>query len=221
MKRPRLLPFLLASTLALCGLAGGGAWLAWRCDRDDYLNRVAPSWLNEREQYLFACGAVWHSFDNGQTWTTIRAQGLPWLLRDGYIAADREPGRMYLGIVLSSQSSLSCPLCALTRAEPALYLSNDGGLHWTLSERFASGPAGESYFHAVYADPNYAGSAWAVLTRGDETAYFATNNNGDVWRKTCVETYTGQCDPPDEFLANKTLLDRINEDSGPPAPPEP
>lgn len=219
MPRPRrLLLTLLTALVAACGLAGGGAWWLTRCDRADYTAQAAWSWLNESEKYLFACGQVWHSFDDGRTWTTIRAQGLPPLARDGHIAADREPGRMYLGLLLGGQSTLRCLLCAWTQATPVLYLSTDGGQHWVVAQRFTPGPAGSSYFRAVYADPDYAGSAWAILVRGDETAYYATNTRGSVWRKTCIETYSGQCDPPDDFLSDETLFDRVNDNRPPPPP---
>ncbi|MCC7359613.1 MAG: hypothetical protein IT317_09060 [Anaerolineales bacterium] len=214
MPRPRprrLLPVLVTALLAVCGLAGGGVWLVTRCDRAAYTQRAAWSWLNEQEKYLFACGQVWHTFNNGRTWAAITARGLPLLVRDGYIAVDREPGRLYLGLVLGGHSRPTCLLCAWTQATPALYLSTDGGQHWIVAQRFTPGPAGSSYFRAVYADPDYAGSAWAILVRGDETAYYATNTRGNVWRKTCIETYSGQCDPPDAFLADDTLLDRLND----------
>ncbi len=209
--RPRLLRPLLVLALALCGLAGGTAWLATRCDRAAYMAQAAPSWLNTQEKYLYACGQVWHSFDNGQTWTTITSQGLPLFTRDGHIAVDREPGRLYLGLILGGQSSLRCLLCAWTQVTPALFLSQDGGQHWTVAVRFPAGPTTDSYFRAVYADPDYAGSAWAILTRGDETAYYATNTSGAAWRKTCIETFSHQCDPPDAFLANDTRLDNVND----------
>ncbi len=209
-RRPLLL-ITLTALVAVCALAGGAGWLATRCDRDAYAAQAAPSWLNQQEKYLFACGQVWHSFDNGRTWTTITTRGLPLLRRDGYIAVDREPGRLYLGLVLAGHSRLSCLMCGWTEVTPALYLSDDGGQHWVLAQRFTPGPAGNSYFRAVYADPDYAGSAWAILIRGDETAYYATNTRGSVWRKTCIETYSGQCDPPDDFLSDETLFDRVND----------
>jgi hypothetical protein len=211
MPRRRLATLLLTALLALCVLASGGVWLLARCDRDAYASQAAWSWLNAQEKYLFACGRVWHTFDNGRTWSTIAAQGLPLLVRDGYIAVDREPGRLYLGIVLGGRSSLNCLLCAWTQSNPVLYVSVDGGQHWTVAQRFTPGPAGSSYFRAVYSDPDYAGSAWAILVRGDEVAYYATNSRGSVWRKTCIETYSGECDPPDDFLADDTLLDRLND----------
>jgi hypothetical protein len=209
--RRKLLLIMLSTAVLVCGLAGGAGWLLTRCDRDAHAAQAAASWLNDQEKYLFACGQVWHSFDNGRTWAAISARGLPVLTRDGYIAVDREPGRLYLGLMLGGRSSLRCLLCGLTQVTPALYLSDDGGQHWTMAQRFTPGPTGDSYFRAVYSDPDYAGSAWAILIRGDEVAYYATNTRGSVWRKTCIETYSGQCDPPDNFLSNDTVLDRVND----------
>jgi hypothetical protein len=206
---PRRKPLaLLATGLLLLALTASGlAYAVLHCVRADYLDRAAPSWLNDHEQYLFACGDVWHSFDRGATWTRIPDFGLPLLARNGHIAVDRTPGRLYLGLVLPGRSRLDCLLCAWTRAIPVLYLSEDGGQHWRQVHEFTAGPSSESFFRAVYSDPDYAGSAWAILVRGDEVSYYATNTQGRVWRKTCTETYPGECDPPDAFLSNSSLFE--------------
>jgi hypothetical protein len=199
-RRSRLLA-LLSASLAVCLLAGGGAWAFFRCDRGAFHERSTASWLNLRERYLFDCGQVWHSFNDGATWSRVPSQGLPSLARVGRVAVDRTPGRLYLGLLLAGRSTLRCLFCAWSEVTPAIFLSEDGGQHWTTAHRFTSGPVGSSAFQAVHADPDYAGSAWVILTRGSETAYYATNTAGRVWVKTCVETYNGECDPPDQFLS--------------------
>jgi hypothetical protein len=185
----------------VCLVAGGAAWVLLRCDRSTFAERSSASWLNDRERYLFACGQVWHSFDDGASWTRVPSQGLPGLAREGPLGVDRTPGRLYLGLLLAGRSTLRCLLCAWTEVTPVIYLSEDGGQHWHNVHRFTSGPAGNSTFRAVYSDPDYEGSAWVILTRGSETAYYATNTGGQVWIKTCVEDYSGLCDPPDELLS--------------------
>jgi hypothetical protein len=199
-RRNRLIA-LLSAGLALCLLTGGGIWAFFRCDRNTFVERSTASWLNLRERYLFACGQVWHSFDDGAHWSRVPNQGLPSLAREGRIAVDRTPGRLYLGLLLAGRSTLRCLFCAWTEVTPAIFLSEDGGQHWVLVHLFPGSPVGSSAFQAVHADPSYAGSAWVILTRGSETAYYATNTGGRVWVKTCVETYSGRCDPPDSFLS--------------------
>ena len=196
----RAIVWLAAVAMMLCAAAGGGAWWTLRCDLDDHVERVAPSWVNERESFLFACGQVWRSGDSGETWVRVPSQGLPRLVRQGHIAADLTPGRFYLGLLLSGQSRPKCPLCLLTEVRPVIYVSSDGGAHWTLARQFQNAPAGDSGYRALHADPDYSDAAWAVLTIGGETAYYATNTGGRLWRKTCVERGANFCDPPDEFL---------------------
>jgi hypothetical protein len=185
----------------VCSAAGGAAWYATSCDRDSYQDRASTSWVNDQEKYLFACGHVWHSLDAGQTWQQIPSGGLPLLARDGRIAVDRTPGHLYLGLILAASSTLSCPLCPLTRVQPAMYVSDDGGQHWKLTHRFPGGTAGLVRYRALNADPNFPGSAWAIIQREEVAIYYGTNTGGRAWLQTCIESPPIFCDPPAEFMA--------------------
>jgi photosystem II stability/assembly factor-like uncharacterized protein len=203
-KRKWLVIGLLSLTLA--GAVGGGAaWGFMRCDWRDYPNQARASWVHPQEHYLFACGRVWHSTDNGRTWKQIIPRGLPLGLRDGQIAADRQPGLLYLGVVRAAPFSWTCPLCGLTRAQPLMYISHDGGATWALAYQFQQGPAGSTRFLGVNADPDYSEAGWVVLQRGDEQAYYGTNTGGSHWQKTCVEETIASlhCDPPEDLLEAK------------------
>ena len=205
---------LLGGALLVCGGLGAVVWRTVGCDRGDYLGRASASWLNSSEEYLFACGTVWHSLDAGRTWKGLQSAGLPRLLREGRIAADRTAGRLYLAVLLASQASPRCPLCPLTRVEPAMYLSEDGGLHWVLIRRFPEGQAGLIQFRAIYADPVCSDAAWVILSTGERSVYYATNDGGRQWRQTCVEIPPDYCDPPDKFLEWKHVrhdTDEYNE----------
>jgi photosystem II stability/assembly factor-like uncharacterized protein len=191
----------LAGLLLVSGAAGGVVWAVTRCDRDQYLGRAATSWVNPQEKYLFACGAVWHSLDAGQTWAQVPAGGLPWLLRDGHIAEDRSVGRLYLAVVLAVPSNLTCLLCTFTEVRPAIFLSEDGGRNWRLTARFTAGAIGLTDFRSISADPNYSEAAWAELVTGEQVTYYATNTGGQAWRLTCEERMGYFCDPPSDYLA--------------------
>jgi hypothetical protein len=191
----------LAGLLLVCAATGGTAWYVSRCDRDSYQNSASVSWINADEKYLFACGHVWHSFDAGQTWTQIPSGGLPLLLRDGRIAVDRTPGRLYLAVLLSVPSSLQCLLCPLTRVQPVMYLSEDGGRDWREAQRLPEGLAGITSFRTLSADPDYPDAGWTVLVSGERVVYWATNDGGHQWRLTCEERLGYFCDPPADFLA--------------------
>ena len=192
---------LLAGLLVLCAAAGGGAWYATRCDQATFRARGATSWVNSQEKYLYTCGQVWHSLDAGQTWAQISSGGLPLLAREGRIAVDIAPGHLYLGLLLSAPSTLSCPLCPLTRVDPAVFVSDDGGRHWLLIRKFNGGLAGVIRFRQLTADPNYPGSAWAIIQRESTNVYYATNTSGRAWLQTCVEIPPNFCDPPADFMA--------------------
>ena len=197
----RVLLAALAGLLLVCAAAGGAGWYATRCDRDSYLKQAATSWVNSREKYLFACGQVWHSLDAGQTWQPIASSGLPLLARDGRIAEDRAPGRLYLAMLLAVPSSLACPLCPLTRVQPTIYLSADGGRSWQMGQQFPEGPSGITFFRSLSADPDYEDAAWTVLVTGERVVYWASNNGGHGWIRSCEEQIEYFCDPPSDFLA--------------------
>ena len=147
--RRRLLLASLAGLLLVCAAGGGAVWYSQRCDRSTDLNRASVSWLNKQEEYLFACGQVWHSLDAGATWKQIPAGGLPLLLRDGRIAEDRTVGRLYLAVILAMPSSLQCLLCPFTEVQPVMYRSADGGEHWQVANRFQAGIAGITSFRSL------------------------------------------------------------------------
>jgi photosystem II stability/assembly factor-like uncharacterized protein len=192
---------LLAGLLVLGAAAGGGAWYATRCDQSNFRTRAATSWVNSQDKYLYTCGQVWHSLDAGQTWAQISSGGLPLLAREGRIAVDIAPGHLYLGLLLSDPSTLTCPLCPLTRVEPAIYASDDGGRHWKLIHTFSGGHTGVIRFRQLTSDPNYPGSAWAIIQHETTNVYYATNTSGRAWLQTCVEVPPNFCDPPADFMA--------------------
>jgi photosystem II stability/assembly factor-like uncharacterized protein len=199
--RHRLVLASLAGLLLVGAATGGLVWAATRCDRGAYLGRASVSWVNNQEEYLFACGQVWHSLNAGQTWTPIHSGGLPWLLRDGRIAEDRTVGRLYLAVTLAVPTSFQCLLCPFTEVQPAIYLSEDGGHHWRLTGLFPGGPTGFTDFRSISADPDYGDAGWVVVARGEQVAYYATNTGGQQWRLTCEERLGYFCDPPSDFLA--------------------
>jgi hypothetical protein len=199
--RRRFILASLAGLLVVCAAAGGGAWYTTRCDRDSFLDRASTSWVNDQEKYLFACGQLWHSLNAGQTWEQIPSGGLPWLARDGRLAIDRKPGQLYLGLLLADPSTLTCPLCPLTRVQPAVFVSVDGGEHWKLMHKFSGGLTGVIRFRAINADPNFPGAAWAIIQHEQTSIYYGTNTGGRAWLQTCVEIPPNFCDPPAEFMA--------------------
>jgi photosystem II stability/assembly factor-like uncharacterized protein len=191
----------LAALLACAG-AGGAAWYFTRCHRDDYLSQVKVFLPNPQEQYLFACGRIWRTINGGRSWTRPPMRGLPFGVRTAQIAVDRKPGLLYLGVVAHTRLSFNCLQCTWIRVQPAIYVSHNGGMDWQLAREFNFGPGGQTLFMAVHADPDYENAAWAILKRGDDVAYYATNNGGRTWQKTCSEDDFPnlRCDPPDELL---------------------
>jgi hypothetical protein len=198
--------FILAGGLGatlLCATLGGLALYLTRCDMRDYLNRAAPVPGNRPEQYLFACGNVWHSRDGGRVWVRMSARGLPFEARDGHLAADRQPGILYLGLLINSQSSVYCLNCAWTKLRPAIYVSTDNGRTWTFSYKFKRGPAEDGGFLGLFADPERAGVVYAVIKNSDEIAYYGTGTSGRFWKQLCAEYYftgSGGCELPDSVL---------------------
>jgi hypothetical protein len=199
--RRRILLASLAGLVAICAAAGGGVWFANRCDRSSFANRAATSWVDNQEQYLFTCGQLWHSLDAGQTWERLPTNGVPFLARDGRIAIDRTPGQLYLGLLLADPSTLVCPLCMLTRVTPAVFVSQDGGLHWKQMHEFSGGTTGIIRFRSITSDPNFPGAAWAIIQHEQTSIYYGTNTSGRAWLQTCVEVPPNFCDPPAEFMA--------------------
>ncbi len=198
----RRVVFASLAGLLLVSLATGGlVWAATRCDRAAYLGRASVSWVNRQEEYLFACGSVWHSLDAGQTWTQIPAVGLPWLLRDGRIAEDRSVGRLYLAVIVAIPSSFQCPLCPFTEVQPVVYLSTDGGPSWRPSARFPAGQSGITDFRSISADPDYGDAAWVVVATDGRVVFYATNTGGKHWIFACEEQLDYVCDPPADYLA--------------------
>lgn len=204
---------------ALSAGVGGATWYFTRCDMADHLSQAKSFLPNPQEQYLFACGRVWHSLDGGHAWAQVPAQGLPSGLRDAEIGVDRKPGLLYLGAITNPRlvPNFECLTCAWVKVRPAIYVSHDGGLRWTLAHAFRPAAAGDSRFIAVNADPDYDSAAWVILKRGDEVAYYGTNTAGRAWQKTCVEVNPSipRCDPPDDLLRFRHEKSHRNRGEGP------
>ena len=198
----RLLLTWALGLVLLCAGLGGGAWYAVRCDMHDYLGQAKASETHPRERYFFACGAVWRSLDGGQTWQRLPVNRPLSSVREAHLAVDRKPGVLYLAAMLSLPTSWACPLCAWTRVQPTLYVSTDGGDHWSPVYQFKPGLARSTRFVALHADPDYGEAAWVIIQQGDYVAYYGTNTAGQVWQRTCVEESTDSvdCDPPETLL---------------------
>lgn len=179
----------LATTLLVCFSASGVVAYALRCNVLDYLDRASQSPHNSYDRYLFACGYIWHSLDGGQRWDRIDQHGLPFGSRDGYIAVDRQRGRLYLGILIKTSSSLQCLDCAWKSLRPAIYVSTDGGNSWIFTYKFKRGPAGNSDFVGLYIDPHKDNYAYAIIKNVDEITFYASGTSGQFWKATCQEYY--------------------------------
>lgn len=175
-------------TLACAGL-GAGIWYTTRCSVFDYMDRASTSPRNYEERYLFACGYVWHSLDGGGSWLRVDPQGLPLGARDGYVAVDANPGRLYLGILINSRSSIYCWDCAWKNLRPAIYTSLDGGNTWTFTYKFKRGPAGQGGFVGLFVDPAKDNFIYAVIKNADEVTFYASGTSGQFWKPMCTEYY--------------------------------
>lgn len=187
----------------LASAVGGAAWYLLRCDMRDYLSRAAAFPLNPNEQYLFACGYLWHSVDGGRVWTRLDSSGLPLATRDGFVAVDRKPGILYLGILINSQSSIYCWNCAWSFLRPALYVSSDGGRTWSFAYKFKRGPAQNGDFVGLFANPGESGNLWAIIRNNDEISHYATRTSGQNWKRVCYEYYfvgANGCEIPEHVL---------------------
>lgn len=180
---------LLAGTLLACLSTSAGVAYALQCNVIDYMNRRAANPANKSEQYLFACGYVWHSTDQGAVWNRVDPTGLPFGVRDGYIASNGQPGHLYLGILTLTRSSLNCWNCAWRNQRPAIYTSVDGGHTWILSYKFKAGPAGDGGFVGVYAHPTKDKFLYAVIKNSDEVTFYASGTSGQFWKPICLEYY--------------------------------
>ncbi len=201
----RLALISLVSLVVVCAGAGGTVAYFNRCSLLDYLGRAAVSPLNPNHQYVFACGYVWYSVDGGRLWNRINQHGLPVGTRDGFIAFDREPNTLYLGVLILSRSSIHCLQCAFTNLRPAIYLSADAGQTWTFAYKFRRGPAENGGFIALYGNPQQAAQVWAVIHNGDEITYYASATGGRFWKESCTEYYflsSGGCAVPADVLTS-------------------
>ncbi len=180
---------ILAGILLAClGTSAVTAYVL-RCNVLDYLDRLSANPRDPDEQYLFACGYVWHSTNNGGLWNRVDPTGLPFGVRDGYIAANGQSGHLYLGILTLTRSSLQCWNCAWRNLRPAIYTSNDGGHTWVLAYKFKQGAAGEGGFIGLYAHPTKDRFLYAVIKNADEVTFYASGTSGQFWKPTCMEYY--------------------------------
>jgi hypothetical protein len=186
--RKFLLALALGATLMVAG-AGAAVWAFTQCNMLDYLDRAALVPSRPQERYLFACGYLWRSMDGGRRWVRQSVRGLPVGVRDGHIAVDRRPGTLYLGILINSQSSRYCWNCAWTKLRPAIYVSQDGGRHWTYTYKFRRGPAEDGGFLLLMADPDHEGWVWAVIKNADEITFYGSGTSGQFWKDYCREYY--------------------------------
>ena len=185
----RFLLTALGVTLGVCLGAGGAAGSLLRCNVLDYTDRASLNPLNPYDRYLFACSYVWHSLDGGRRWDRVDPHGLPFGARDGYVAVDRQRGRLYLGLLVHTHSSPQCWDCAWKRLRPAIFVSADGGTTWQLSYQFKQGPADNNSFVGLYANPDKAGYVYAVVKNVDEVTFYASGTRGQFWKPICLEFY--------------------------------
>ncbi len=194
-----------ALAIAMLGAAalGGLGWNLLRCDMRDYLQRAAVSPHHTAERYLFACGSLWHSRDAGFLWRRLTVSGLPFGTRDGFVALDRRPGILYLGVTILTDSSRHCWDCAWTFRRPAIYVSLDGGRNWLYQYRFRRGPAGLNNFIGLFGDPDRDGVLWAVIRNNDEITYYGSATEGRNWKRECYEYYfmtSSGCQLPENVM---------------------
>lgn len=205
----------LGMGIVITGLGGVGWWVL-RCDMRDYLARAARSPLNAAEQHLFACGYLWHSADAGQTWVRARSRGLPFGTRDGFIAVDRQPGTLYLGLLINTQSSIYCWDCAWKFRRPAIYVSTDSGQTWTYAYKFRRGLANNNDFLGLFTDPGESGSVWALVKNEDEISYYGSRTAGQSFSRVCLEYYfvgSGGCEFPIASI-QQLILPQLVTDTG-------
>jgi hypothetical protein len=185
----KLLLALVASIMLACAGASAGTAYALNCNVLDYMDRLAVNPRKPNEQYLFACRYLWHSTDSGSVWNRVDVSGLPFGLRDGYISSNGQPGRLYLGILIPSQSSWQCWDCAWKTLRPAIYTSTDGGQTWIFTYKFKVGQVGSNEFIGLYADPAKERFLYAIIKNSDQITFYASGTSGQFWKPICTEYY--------------------------------
>jgi hypothetical protein len=185
----RIVAGVIGLVILICiGLGAGAAYLT-RCNVFDFMDRASASPRDPFERYLFACGYVWHSTDGGQVWNRVDPGGLPFGVRDGFVAVGHRPGQLYLGLLITTQSSVHCWDCAWKNLRPAIYVSNDGGRNWVFTYKFKRGPAGNGGFVGLYVDPADDNNLYAVIKNADEITFYNSGTSGQFWKPACSEYY--------------------------------
>ncbi|HKZ69885.1 MAG TPA: hypothetical protein VI547_15975 [Anaerolineales bacterium] len=179
-----------ASAVALiCFGLSVGVWRFTNCNVLDYIGRASSSPRDLNDRYLFACGYVWHSLDGGKVWNRVDPGGLPFGTRDGFIAVGHRSGQLFLGALITSQSSIHCWDCAWKNLRPAIYTSLDGGHTWAFTYKFKRGPAGNGGFIGLYVDPIDDNNVYAVIKNADEITFYNSGTSAQFWKPACSEFY--------------------------------
>lgn len=127
------------------------------------LKLYASMWDYERKPWTFRSGGpgsgLYISLDGGNTWQrSTEKSGLPKgeLGRIGLAVAASKPDRVY---------------ALVESAETGVYLSDDGGLHWSKVSTEANAGNRPFYYSEIYVDPsneNRVYSIWSQITRSED-----------------------------------------------------